>query len=64
MIKKVFASIIGVLILFILFFRSGFILDSIGIHFENPLAKKMEVPAAYSKADSNQTALPIRLIWS
>ncbi|WP_264740881.1 DUF1287 domain-containing protein [Cytobacillus firmus] len=58
MIKKVLASIIGVLLLFILFFRSGIILDSIvGIHIENPLAKKTAVPADYSQADSNQNGI-------
>ncbi|MBG9546280.1 DUF1287 domain-containing protein [Cytobacillus firmus] len=57
MIKKVLASIIGVLLLFILFFRSGIILDSIGIHIENPLAKKMAVPSDYSQADSNQNGI-------
>ncbi|MBG9585821.1 DUF1287 domain-containing protein [Cytobacillus firmus] len=57
MVKKVFTSIIGVLLFFILFFRSGIIPDSIGIHFGNPFAKKLEVPSDYSQADSNQNGI-------
>lgn len=58
MIKKFFAAIIGFLLLFVLFFHEGILLDSIGIHLENPFAKAIEVPADFSQADNNQNGIP------
>ncbi|MBT2691165.1 DUF1287 domain-containing protein [Bacillus sp. ISL-47] len=57
MLKKFSAAILGFLLLFILFFRNGIILDSIGIHLENPFSKKVLIPADYSRADRNQNGI-------
>ncbi|WP_353892684.1 DUF1287 domain-containing protein [Proteinivorax hydrogeniformans] len=46
------------LFIFALSFRSGFILDFLGIHIELPIGKKVIVPDDYSLVDSNNNGIP------
>lgn len=39
-------------------FRSGFILDFLGINIDNPLSKRVIVPDDYSQVDSNGNGIP------
>ncbi|WP_034262558.1 DUF1287 domain-containing protein [Bacillus sp. J33] len=57
MLKRLFAAILGVLLLFLFLFRNGIILDSLGLHIEKPFGKKVEVPADFSQADRNQNGI-------
>ncbi|SNS85912.1 hypothetical protein SAMN05446037_102446 [Anaerovirgula multivorans] len=44
--------------IFTFFFKSGLLLNSIGIHIENPFAKRINVPEDYVKTDSNNNGIP------
>lgn len=46
------------LIVFVFIFRNGMIFDYIGIHFENPIKKRIEVPKNYSLIDQNNNGIP------
>jgi uncharacterized protein YijF (DUF1287 family) len=60
--KKLFVRIIiGSLIILlsiIVFFRNGIILDSLGLHLDNPFSKKVEIKDNYSKVDRNRNGVP------
>lgn len=47
-----------ILTFFIIFFREGIILDTVGLHLDNPFTKKVEVPNNYSQVDYNNNAIP------
>lgn len=44
--------------IFTCFFKSGLILNSLGIYIENPFAKRVTVPEEYSKTDKNSNGVP------
>lgn len=50
--------LVGCFAAIVMFFRDGIILDSLGIHFENPFAQSVEVPDLYSTVDRNKNGTP------
>jgi uncharacterized protein len=56
----VFIAVIGTVI----FFRDGLILNTLGIHIENPFMKKVIVPPTYSQMDRNNNGIadPIDIV--
>ncbi|SCZ02408.1 DUF1287 domain-containing protein [Alkaliphilus peptidifermentans] len=43
---------------FTIFYRSGLILDSIGIHVDNPISRRINIPEDFSKVDRNNNGIP------
>ncbi|MGM9988584.1 MAG: DUF1287 domain-containing protein [Bacillaceae bacterium] len=65
--KKIIVAISTIFIVILLaipFIKNGILLDSIGIHLENPFLKKVNVPNEYSKADNNNNGIadPIDIV--
>ena len=58
----IFLTFISVLF----FFRKGIILDTIGIHFEIPFTKKINIPDTYSTVDRNQNGIadPLDIVYA
>ncbi|MDR5659454.1 DUF1287 domain-containing protein [Serpentinicella sp. ANB-PHB4] len=59
--KKLLLSLLVIIIVFLLgisFYRHGIILDTIGIHIDNPFTKMVNVPEDYSRIDSNNNGIP------
>ncbi|MBD8070099.1 DUF1287 domain-containing protein [Bacillus sp. PS06] len=46
------------MILFILFYKNGILLDSIGIHLSNPFTPKVTIEDNYSTTDRNNNGIP------
>lgn len=43
---------------FTVFYKNGILLNSIGVDFENPFVKKVEVPDLYTTTDLNENGIP------
>ncbi|WP_408009316.1 DUF1287 domain-containing protein [Pseudalkalibacillus sp. A8] len=58
--------IIGGILSFALFFRDGIILDSLGVHFNYPFSKTVQVPQSHSTDDVNNNGVtdPIDIVNS
>ncbi|MGJ9385349.1 DUF1287 domain-containing protein [Salipaludibacillus sp. CF4.18] len=57
-IRYIFPIFITFVFAFLFFFKDGIILDSVGIHFEIPFGKTVEVPNTYSLVDANKNGIP------
>ncbi|MDX5474743.1 MAG: DUF1287 domain-containing protein [Bacillaceae bacterium] len=55
--KKLFILLPFVILLALYFYRGGLILEHIGIHVDNPFAKRVVVPDTFSKVDNNQNGV-------
>ncbi|UII57566.1 DUF1287 domain-containing protein [Cytobacillus spongiae] len=65
--KRLLVSLFAVgLLLFVLFYQNGIIINSIGISFENPFKKAIEVPDLYAQVDINANGIadPIDIVQS
>ncbi|WP_260471812.1 DUF1287 domain-containing protein [Bacillus sp. HMF5848] len=64
MIKKFIVLVFVLVTVFVLFYRNGIALDSLGFHFENPFKSAIDVPVAYSQVDSNNNGVadPIDIV--
>ncbi|QNO14698.1 DUF1287 domain-containing protein [Alkalicella caledoniensis] len=57
-------SLAGLLLMVSVFYRSGYVLDFLGIHIDNPLSRRVTVPESYSQVDANNNGIadPIDIV--
>jgi uncharacterized protein len=56
--SKIVLFVCLTLSLAVIFYKDGLILHSLGIHIDNPFAKRVVVPAIYAVNDRNQNGIP------